>query len=298
MPPAPYPNFRWFFRTVRVLPVVAVAALAGGIIGGFSVFAIDLALTAPPNHNIPAEPGSKLARETVNDNASASPAPMRTFDDAAPTVAAAVPTAAPPIVSNANMPAVSEPAPVSAHDVSPTQPVAAAMTATQSDPTSAAITVVHPQTTLSAEQSQGQSPATIAAAPQPATVQAAQQPDTKAHTAKRRVATTHTRTLNERADETTSGNARPLYDDYSRPEDYSRQASRAGSADRAEHRSAKPRYSARRQPPDIERYSERADGRLYDRADERGDDDDGDTLPAQPPPPPPPLPFFGLFGGN
>ena len=35
MPPAAYPDFRWFFRTLRVLPVVAVAALAGGIIGGW-----------------------------------------------------------------------------------------------------------------------------------------------------------------------------------------------------------------------------------------------------------------------
>ncbi len=114
MPPAPYPDFRWFFRTLRVVPVVAVAALAGGAIGGFSVFAIDVALTAPPNHGVPPEPGSKLASATTDDNAAVSttpqslhpqssavqtstpqsPTPMRTFDAATPAAKAAVPAAA------------------------------------------------------------------------------------------------------------------------------------------------------------------------------------------------------------
>ena len=57
MPPAPYPDFRWFLRSLRVLPVIAIAALVGGIIGGFSVFALDLALTAPPNREVGAEVG-------------------------------------------------------------------------------------------------------------------------------------------------------------------------------------------------------------------------------------------------
>lgn len=47
MSPAPFPDFRWVFRA---LPVVAIAALVGGAIGGFSVFAIDLA-TAPTRHD-------------------------------------------------------------------------------------------------------------------------------------------------------------------------------------------------------------------------------------------------------
>jgi hypothetical protein len=340
MPPAPFPDFRWFFRIVRVLPVVAVAALAGGIIGGFSVFAIDLALTAPPNHGSPAEPGSKLASKAVNNNVAASPAPMRTFDPATPTVAAAAsPTPAP--APAAPMPAGSVPAPGSGHDVSPAQPVAAAKTSTQSAATNEAITVVHPQTTLSAEQSQGtvavapsartswpdalsrehnaapsETPApapqivnqavtpaasrpqaveaaSAATAPQPATVQTPQKPETKAQTIKRRVAIKRPRPPNERADETSSDNARPLYDDYSRHE------GRQDEADRAEHRAARPQYSERRAPPvDIERSSDRTDGPLYDRSDDRGDDDNGDALPAQPPPPPAPLPFFGLFGGG
>ena len=330
MPPAPYPDFRWFFRTLRVLPVVAVAALAGGIIGGFSVFAIDLALTAPPNHGIPPEPGSKLASETTKDNAGSSPAPMRTFDAAPPTApaAAAVPSTpaagTAPAVSNSNLSPVSEPAPLSASDVSPAQPAAAAMTSAQSGATNGAITVVHPQTTSSAEQQAGQ-PAVVmpdrtswpdalsrehkavpsettavtvpaaASEPQPGAVQTAQKPEPKAQTVKRRVAIKRPRTPNEQPDEMTSGNARPIYDDYSRQE--SRQESRQDDADRAEHRTAKPQFSARRPPSaNTERSSERADDRLYDRADDRGDDDGSDPLPAQPPPPP--LPFFGLFGGG
>ena len=43
MPLADYPDLSWLIRAVRVLPVVAVAALVGGIIGGFTVFAIDSA---------------------------------------------------------------------------------------------------------------------------------------------------------------------------------------------------------------------------------------------------------------
>ncbi len=45
MSPAPYPDFRWLLRPLRALPIVAIAALVGGMIGGFSVFALDLALT-------------------------------------------------------------------------------------------------------------------------------------------------------------------------------------------------------------------------------------------------------------
>ncbi|MGA8356887.1 MAG: hypothetical protein WB772_05995, partial [Xanthobacteraceae bacterium] len=73
MPPAPYPDFRWFLRSLRVLPVIAIAALVGGIIGGFSVFALDLALTAPPNREVGAEVG-KINGERVSESAAAAPA--------------------------------------------------------------------------------------------------------------------------------------------------------------------------------------------------------------------------------
>lgn len=48
MAPAPYPNFRWLFRAVLVVPVVAIAALAGGVIGGYGIFAVEGALSPPP----------------------------------------------------------------------------------------------------------------------------------------------------------------------------------------------------------------------------------------------------------
>ena len=44
MPLADYPDLSWLIRAVRILPVVAVAASVGGVIGGFTVFAIDSAL--------------------------------------------------------------------------------------------------------------------------------------------------------------------------------------------------------------------------------------------------------------
>src|ERR1700744_960948 len=46
--PGAYPDFGWLDRAVRLLPVVAVALGIGGAIGGFSMFAVDSALTPPP----------------------------------------------------------------------------------------------------------------------------------------------------------------------------------------------------------------------------------------------------------
>src|SRR5215470_11663188 len=47
MPLAAYPDVSFFVRAVRVLPVIAVAAAVGGIIGGFTVYPVDSALTWP-----------------------------------------------------------------------------------------------------------------------------------------------------------------------------------------------------------------------------------------------------------
>jgi hypothetical protein len=43
-----YSDVSWFFRAMRVVPVIAGAALLGGMIGGFAIYAIDSALTWEP----------------------------------------------------------------------------------------------------------------------------------------------------------------------------------------------------------------------------------------------------------
>jgi hypothetical protein len=48
MPRAGYSDVNWFVRAVRVVPVIAGAALVGGMIGGFAIYAIDSALTWEP----------------------------------------------------------------------------------------------------------------------------------------------------------------------------------------------------------------------------------------------------------
>jgi len=55
MPLAAYRDVNFFVRAVRVLPVIAVAAAIGGIIGGFTVYAIDSALTWPSRPDLRAD---------------------------------------------------------------------------------------------------------------------------------------------------------------------------------------------------------------------------------------------------
>ena len=43
-----YPDVNWFLRATRVAPVIAGAALVGGMIGGFAIFAVGSALTWEP----------------------------------------------------------------------------------------------------------------------------------------------------------------------------------------------------------------------------------------------------------
>src|SRR5690348_16714602 len=43
-----YSDVSWFVRAVRAVPVIAGAALLGGVIGGFAVFAVDSALNWEP----------------------------------------------------------------------------------------------------------------------------------------------------------------------------------------------------------------------------------------------------------
>lgn len=55
MPLAAYPDLGWFIRAVRIFPVVAIAACAGGAIGAFTVFTINGALTPPQRPDLRAD---------------------------------------------------------------------------------------------------------------------------------------------------------------------------------------------------------------------------------------------------
>lgn len=61
MPLAAHPDSGWLIRTLRIFPVVAVAALAGGAMGGFIVFAVNDALTPPPRPDLSTEGPSAAA---------------------------------------------------------------------------------------------------------------------------------------------------------------------------------------------------------------------------------------------
>ncbi|HEX9238797.1 MAG TPA: hypothetical protein VF866_08565, partial [Xanthobacteraceae bacterium] len=63
MPLAAYPDMSWLIRAVRVLPVVAVAATVGGIIGGFTIFAIDSALTWQPRPEFRADSQAAIGEQ-------------------------------------------------------------------------------------------------------------------------------------------------------------------------------------------------------------------------------------------
>ena len=83
--PTGYPDFSWFVRAVKTLPIVAVAALAGGVIGGFSVLTIDSVLTASPRQAASLSPSPVPAK------------PVRAIDGAPPAPDPTVGvTAAPP----------------------------------------------------------------------------------------------------------------------------------------------------------------------------------------------------------
>lgn len=65
MPLAAYPDLGLFVRAARILPV-AIAAVAGGVVGGFVVFAINGALAPPPRPDL-----------STNGHATAAVAPVK-----------------------------------------------------------------------------------------------------------------------------------------------------------------------------------------------------------------------------
>lgn len=310
MPPAPYPDFRWFFRSLRALPIVAIAALVGGIIGGFSVFAVDLALTAPPSHDGGAEVG-KINREKASDHAGAvaaagTSAPAAPEQAAANKAADAAPSSvAPPQPEPQSQPSQSQP-PQSQIAVMPPGPTP------QSQPRASPQIAVTPplpprQTTwpdaLSRERKSTPDTAPSVAPPPPpqqaaATTQppaTASQPATRSEfatrkpiPAKRQVAVKRNteRPAADRA-EVLTRTGRPVYDSYGH-------ADETGPLDaRARYQYSNRRYDSRREQAedDDDRSGDgHADG---GRGEQSGRS--GDAMPPQPAPPPL---LFGLFGGG
>jgi hypothetical protein len=78
-----YTNDRWFMRTARTLPVVAMAALTGGAIGGFSVYAIILALTEAPNIDAATKTAATQSADSRPQN---TVSPIRTIGTPPPNV--------------------------------------------------------------------------------------------------------------------------------------------------------------------------------------------------------------------
>lgn len=77
MPLAAYPDLGLFVRAARILPVVAITAFAGGVLGGFVVFAINGAFAPPPRPDLstnghatvaaaPAKPATIVGGTTPN----------------------------------------------------------------------------------------------------------------------------------------------------------------------------------------------------------------------------------------
>jgi hypothetical protein len=66
MPLAAYPDLGLFVRAARILPVIAITAFAGGVVGGFVVFAINGAVAPPPRPDL-----------TTNSHAAVAAAPAK-----------------------------------------------------------------------------------------------------------------------------------------------------------------------------------------------------------------------------
>ena len=294
MPPAPYPDFRWFFRSLRALPVVAIAALVGGIIGGFSVFALDLALTTPPNHEAGAEVG-KINGEKASESAAAAPAAgtsappvpqQEAASNAPPSIAAPQPV---PQSQAQTAPAIAVTPPLSPQQT--TWPDALSREH-KSAPDAAASATSPP-----AAPEPPAAVATSATAQQAPLTQTARVPDSasappakteiarKPVPLKRRVAT---KKIAEPAasdsDEASTRTGRPVYDSYGRSDD-------ASPADaRARYEYSNRRYSVRHERA-ADDHDHSTDG------DADADQSDGSDNAMPPQPAPPPL-LFGLFGGG
>lgn len=130
MPRTTYSDVNVFYRAVRVLPVIAIAALIGGLIGGFSIYAIDAALNwdarggQPDIRAAATEPQSTQPQTTQQQQGQS---PVRAVGGAIPDPSAGM-SGPPPALQPAVTPAATQQA------AAPPQPPAPAQNSTQLSP--------------------------------------------------------------------------------------------------------------------------------------------------------------------
>jgi len=111
-----YSDVNWFLRAARVVPVIAGAALLGGMIGGFAIFAIDSALTWEPNSQSRPDPRAENATTAVTPQTTK---PVRIVGGAIPDPSAGMSGPPPAQQPQAQQP---QPQPQSQSSSAPAQP--------------------------------------------------------------------------------------------------------------------------------------------------------------------------------
>jgi hypothetical protein len=304
--PGGYGNYR-FTRAVRTAPVVAMAALLGGAIGGFSVYAVSLALTDTPPHSAVAmktdpDAARPLPRDagaqTADGPAQNAVSPIRTIGTPPPNATEPRASAAQPSQQTEAQQVQTPPLapPVNPAPQAPSLQTAAQQT--QTTPWPDALTRAHPLSPQPAVTAEAPPPVstppavaeTVAATPgKPVPLKPMPQ--------KRRVVSRKPLPApNQNSDELATG-SQPVYDYYddnndrdavnsrggnSPPLDLNRLARAARHSKTTGHDAATTRVVVRHQSLDSEEQT----------------DAPRDTRTTLPPQPPPPGLFGGIFGGG
>lgn len=148
-----YSDVNWFVRAVRAVPVIAGAALLGGLIGGFAVFAVDSALNWEPqgrtetrtdNQAIAQTPAQASAQTNGQQNALEQHAtkPVRIVGGAIPDPSAGM-SAPPPAAQPERKPTPAQPQ-ISSQLLTP-KPLGPAAQLQPQSATTAASSVAQPQ---------------------------------------------------------------------------------------------------------------------------------------------------------
>jgi hypothetical protein len=138
--PGGYPDFSWFIRAVRVLPIVTGAVIAGGVVGGFSVFALDRALAPSQGSDSATQAtAASLSKPIRVVGTPSAPVPNQVSTPKQDVVAASPTPVVAPAQTDASSPQVSNVAPAAAPKAWPD-----------------AMTRAHPQTDAAANSSPSQ----------------------------------------------------------------------------------------------------------------------------------------------